>query len=370
MSSFLKACVVGGGPAGLSAAIALKRISGCEVVMVDCAVPPVDKACGEGLMPDSIAALRQLDIDIPADAGFAFRGIRFTDGSSSVFADFPDGMARGIRRPVLHSLLVDCAAKQGIEMLWGVKQVRLESNGILANGRFVRADLVVGADGQNSSIRRQASLNRTKREKRRFGFRRHYHVAPWSPYVELHWAPHFQIYVTPVAHEEICVALISRDPHLRLDQALRECPELNTRLARALPVSPEMGALSVSRTLEHIQRENVVLIGDASGSVDAITGEGMCLGFRQSLALASAVRSQHVSNYERLHGAIMKRPRTMASLMMALDRNNQLQRRALAGLARHPELFQSLLSIHVGASTFRRLYSWRLLDFGRAFLAA
>jgi len=114
----------------------------------------------------------------------------------------------------------------------------------------------------------------------------------------------------------------------------------------------------------------VVLVGDASGSVDAITGEGMGLGFKQALALAECVRSNDIRQYEPLHRDLMKRPQTMASLMLTLERNGQLQRRALAGLAKHPEVFESLLAVHVGASSFRHVCSWRLLDFGRAFLAA
>ena len=368
-SSDRKVCVVGGGPVGLAAAIALKR-EDCDVTVVDCAVPPVAKACGEGLMPDSIAALAELGIEIPADAGFAFRGIRFADACSSVFADFPNGIARGLRRTVLHELLIQHATGLGVSIFWGAKRVRLTEGRVSVDGRSIQADLVVGADGQNSQIRRQASLDHVKREGRRYGFRRHYRIAPWSSYMELHWGPRSQIYTTPVAEDEICVVVISRHPKLRLEHALCNFPELQKRLKGSLPVSPEMGALSISRTLRSVQRGNVVLIGDASGSVDAITGEGMCLGFKQALALAHAIRTGDVREYESQHRALMKRPQRMASLMLTLEHSGQLQRRALAAFAQNPELFESLLAIHVGASSFGELRFWRLLDFGRAFLAA
>ena len=67
-------------------------------MVVDCATPPIDKACGEGLMPDSLQALAGLGVAIPSHAGFAFRGIRFADAHSSVYADFPDGMGKGVQR--------------------------------------------------------------------------------------------------------------------------------------------------------------------------------------------------------------------------------------------------------------------------------
>ena len=362
-------CVVGGGPAGLAAAIALKRI-GCAVTVADCAVPPIDKACGEGLMPDSLLELRQLGIEIPDRTGFPFRGIRFADRYSSVCADFPSGLARGVRRTILHDLLIERAMSLGLSMIWNAKHVQLDEGGISLADRFLQADLVVGADGQNSQIRRQAGLDEVTREKRRYGFRRHYRIAPWSSYMELYWGPRSQIYVTPVAADEVCVAVISGNSKLRLEQALSDFSELNRHLTGAEAVSTEMGALSVSRTLKSACRENVALIGDASGSVDAITGEGICVSIKQAHALSASVASGDIGQYQQFHRKLMKRPQQMSSLMLMLERSGQLQRRALAGLAQHPAMFESLLAIHVGAGRFRDLWCGELFGFGRAFLAA
>lgn len=364
-----KVCVVGGGPAGLAAAIALKHRN-CGVTVLDCAVPPINKACGEGLMPDSISVLSRLGIEIPAGLGHNFHGIRFADGRCSVYGNFPSGVRRGLRRTTLHQLLLRHAGRLGISMIWGAKRVKLADTGVSLDGGFIEAELVVGADGQNSQIRRQARLERIVRETRRYGFRRHYRIAPWSSYMELHWGRSSQVYVTPVARNEICVASISRHSRLRLDDSLREIPEVKERLKNAAQLAPDMGALSVSRTLKAVRRNNVVLIGDASGSVDAITGEGMCLAFNQALAIADAVGRGNLEAYDSFHRALLQRPRWMASLMLALERNGGLQRRALAGLAQHPEIFQSLLAIHVGEAQFRDIWSLPLLGFGRAFLAA
>lgn len=368
-SSRRTVCVVGGGPAGLASAIALRR-EGCEVTVVDGAAPPIDKACGEGLLPDSEAAFRELGVEVPADVGFAFRGIRFADERSTVSADFPHGSARGLRRIALHELLSRHAKRVGVRLEWNAKRVRLVEGGVSIDGGSLKAELVVGADGQNSNIRRQAGLDAVKREKRRYGFRRHYRMAPWSSYMEFYWGTASQIYVTPVATDEVCVAVLSRDPQLRLERALRHFPEVRRRLGDAEPVSAEMGGLSISRSLRRLQRGSVVLVGDASGSVDAITGEGICLGMRQALALAEAVRRTDLRIYEQRHRALMRRPQTMASLMLLLERNGRLQRRVLAGLAQRPDVFESLIAIHVGASSFLDLCSWGLMDFGRAFLAS
>jgi 2-polyprenyl-6-methoxyphenol hydroxylase-like FAD-dependent oxidoreductase len=55
--------VVSGGPAGLATALAVRR-KRLRAVVVDSAAPPIDKACGEGLMPDSVAALSALGVGI------------------------------------------------------------------------------------------------------------------------------------------------------------------------------------------------------------------------------------------------------------------------------------------------------------------
>ncbi len=116
----------------------------------------------------------------------------------------------------------------------------------------------------------------------RYGFRRHYSVRPWTDFMEIYWGPGCQFYVTPVGGGEACVALITRDPHLRLDTALTRFPELARRLDGAPVISQERGSVTVTRRLKRIYQGRTVLLGDASGSVDAITGEGMSLSFRQA----------------------------------------------------------------------------------------
>jgi 2-polyprenyl-6-methoxyphenol hydroxylase-like FAD-dependent oxidoreductase len=361
-------CIVGGGPAGLAAAIALRR-EGFAVSLTDCAVPPIDKGCGEGLMPDSIAALGELGVAIPSDLGFRFRGIRFTDGQSSVVADFPNGSGIGLRRTVLHNLLVERATELGVSFFWGTKRTRLEGAGVVIDGEMFKPQLVVGADGQNSRIRRDAGLDTARREVRRFGFRQHYNIAPWSPYMELHWGKRCQLYITPVSEGETCVVLMSSDPKLRLNEGLTEFPDIERRLSCAGASSIETGAVTLSRELERVCRHGLALVGDASGSVDAITGEGMCLGFRQAVALAQAFKAGDVSSYQRMHRAVTRRTRLMASLMLSLENHQNFRRRALATLSKHPDMFARLLAIHVGQSSFLDLCSLRLLDFGFAFLA-
>ncbi len=363
-------CVVGGGPSGLVAALALRR-EGFSVTLADCAVPAIDKACGEGLMPDSLATLRRLGIELDESLGFAFKGVQFSDGEATVSGDFRHGKGLGLRRHLLHQVLVGHAEKAGVKLHWGAKNVRLTAHGIAIQGQEIQARLVVGADGVQSGVRRSAGLDAIKSERRRYGFRRHYRTAPWSEYVELYWGRRGQFYVTPVAENEICVVFISRDPHLRLDEALREFPLLARRLDGVEHGSHEMGALSVSRTLKRVYKDGLALVGDASGSVDVVTGEGMCLAFRQAEALAQAVRKGDLGVYGAVHHKAGSRARLMANLMLSMEWHSEVQRRALKSLAKRPQLFEWLLSFHVGEVLTPKAFSPRmLLGFGFDFLTA
>jgi flavin-dependent dehydrogenase len=359
--------VIGGGPAGLSAGIALCQ-AGFHATVIDRSVPPIDKPCGEGLMPDSLEALAQLGVTIPTELGFRFRGIRFSGTDCSVCADFPNGDGVGVRRTLLHSLLLKRAQEVGVEMLWGAKQVDVAGVHVRVDGRVIPSQFTVAADGQTSLTRRLNGLNAVVREKRRYGFRRHYRVAPWSPYMELYWGRHCQVYVTPVTDDEICAVSMSCDSSVRLDAALAQFPTLRAHLERASVISREMGSLSISRKLRRVCRNGVALVGDASGSVDAITGEGLCLSFKQALSLAAALKSGNLAAYQAEHRAISRRPSWMASLMLTLDTHAGLQRRALASLANHPTVFAWLLSAHVSEMRFSDVLSLPLGQFVRTLL--
>lgn len=166
--------------------------------------------------------------------------------------------------------------------------------------------------------------------------------------MELHWGSLGEIYVTPVSQEQVCVALISRDPKLRLDEALRRFPELERRLAGAETASAEKGALTSTCRLRRVSRGNIALIGDASGTVDAITGEGLCLAFSQAMVLAECLEGEDLSRYEREHRRLALRPRLMAGLMLLLDRRPRLQRRTLRAFSERQDIFRRLLELHVG----------------------
>ncbi len=353
--------IVGGGPAGLATAIAA-RSHGLSVVVADGAVPPIDKPCGEGLMPDGVEALHQLGITIPAGESYPFRGIRFVSDGIKAEAAFPRGTARGIRRTNLHRVLLDHAAARGVRMLWQAAVTGLYPEGAVVAGELVHARWVVGADGSSSRVRNWANLDQHKvdalsdaiQEKNlRFGFRRHYRVTPWTDFMELHWGRHCQIYATPVGREEVCVAMISRNPKLHLEGALGEFPELHARLEDAEHTSSERGAITVMRRLRRVYRGRTVLVGDASGGVDAITGEGLCLAFRQAALLGACLVSGDLARYQQGHHTLLRRPALMARLMLFMARRPHLRRRTMQVFQSSPRSFAGMLAMHVGEGSTR-----------------
>jgi menaquinone-9 beta-reductase len=331
--------VIGGGPAGLAAAIAA-RLKGFDVVVADAAQPPIDKACGEGLMPDSLDALRQLGVAIDPDRSFSFRGIRFIGEGGSVAADFRRDCGIAVRRVRLHQALVDRAHELGVTLLWRTRVTGIGD---------VRARWIIGADGERSRVRHWASLDAVRSESFRYGFRRHYRVRPWTDFVEVYWGLGCQMYVTGVAHDEMLIGLLTRDPHMRLNDALPHFPDLARKLAGAATLSEERGAITVMRRLRRVHCGHIALIGDASGSVDAITGEGMGLAFRQSLALANALAANNLDQYQTAHRRMARRPAFMAQLMLTLDRFPRIRPRVLRAFEAKPAIFERLLAIHVAA---------------------
>jgi flavin-dependent dehydrogenase len=163
---------------------------------------------------------------------------------------------------------------------------------------------------------------------------------------------------------------MSRDSHLRLDQALPMFPELFGRLKNAASTSTERGAISATRRLARVYRGRVVLVGDASGSVDAITGEGLRLCFDQSLALAQALADDDLDAYAAAHRQLARRPAFMAALMLSLGHSAWLRGRVLRALSSEPRIFASQIAMHVGAASTADFIRRSVLPLGRHILAA
>ncbi len=102
--------VVGGGPAGIATAIAAS-LKGLSVTVLDSRKPPIDKPCGEGLLPEAVAALSALGIELDSTLAFPFRGIRFCDQNSAASASIARG--KSLRGPPHCAAPNSCRASAG-----------------------------------------------------------------------------------------------------------------------------------------------------------------------------------------------------------------------------------------------------------------
>lgn len=369
------AIVVGGGPVGLATAIAL-RAKGLAVALFDRATPPIDKACGEGVMPHGVAALARLGVCPDEDCGRRFAGVRYVEplrGGGELVAEarFPRGHGLGIRRLQLHLALARCAEQSGVELHWGEAVTGVAHRGVLTAAGRLEARWIVGADGLHSKVRRWAGLEGRPAPGRRFGVRRHYAAPAWTDLVEVHWGERADAYVTPVCDGVVGVAFLAPPGSLHCDALLRGFPALAARLAGARPVSDERGAGPLRQRVRGLVAGNVVLVGDASGYLDAITGEGLSLGFRQGEALADALAAGDPARYVAAHARLKREPDRMIRLLLLLERHPALRRRAIAALAREPAVFQRFLAINDGQATLRSLglgsvarLAWRMAAAG------
>jgi flavin-dependent dehydrogenase len=359
--------VVGGGPVGLAAGLAARQ-RGLEVLVVEREIPPIDKPCGEGVMPEGVSVLNKFGIN-PIGRAVAFRGIRFTEDGLAVEAAFTAGHGLGIRRTRLHQLLIDRAEETGVAMRWGEPVTRIGRGRVELGGRSVACRWVIGADGRGSRVRRWARFREPSSAPRRIGLRQHFRVAPWSDFVEVHWNDHGQAVVTPVSSGEICVSILTNQARLRMAQLVELFPEISRRLEGAVPSSQARGALCGTSAMRSVVGDGLALVGDAAGTVDALTGEGLSLGLREAVALADAIAQDKPGRYQAAHRRIRRMPRAMARLMLSIGERRSLRRRVLRGLISQSQIFAYMLGVHTGTLSAREVPLGAFAGFVRAMFA-
>ncbi|SDE27262.1 NAD(P)/FAD-dependent oxidoreductase [Streptomyces prasinopilosus] len=327
--------VVGGGPAGLATALHAAR-AGLEAVVWEQRAGTLDKACGEGLMPGAVAELTALGVHPP---GYDLRGIRYVAGAHRADAAFRAGPGRGVRRTVLHAALREAVLAAGVRVEQRtVRRVEQDEDGVVADG--TRARHLVAADGLHSPIRRALGLHRPRRAPRRHGLRRHYVLAPWSDHVEVHWARDAEAYVTPVSDNLVGVAVLTagRGPY---DGHLAAFPELRERLAGAESATPVRGAGPLRQDASARTAGRVLLVGDAAGYVDALTGEGIALALAQAPAAVRAVVDGDPAAYEREWRRLTRRYRRLTRALLGATRVPPLRAALVPAAQRLPRLFSA-----------------------------
>ncbi|MGA5274196.1 NAD(P)/FAD-dependent oxidoreductase [Streptomyces cellulosae] len=332
--------VVGGGPAGLATALHAAR-AGLDTVVAEPRPAPVDKACGEGLMPGAVRALTALGLHAP---GHPLAGIRYVQGPRRAEALFRRGQGLGVRRTDLHTVLHRAVLDAGVPVLpLRVDAVRQDADGVSVPGAGLRARWLVAADGLHSPLRRALGLDRPTRTRPRYGLRRHYAVPPWTSHVEVHWGPDAEAYVTPLGPRLVGVALLTsrRAPY---DTQLAGFPELAARLPPDTAVTPVRGAGPLHRRSRARVHGRILFVGDAAGYVDALTGEGVCLALTGADALVANLRRGTPGRYRADWARATRRYRVLTELLVRARRQPALAPHIVPVAARLPRLFAAAVN--------------------------
>ncbi len=358
--------VAGGGPAGLAVAIAA-RIHGLSAIVIERRPSPPDKACGECLMPPAVLALDRmgvLDLIDPAQRP-SIGGIRIKVGPLSAVGYLPSPGALGVRRTTLTAAMMHRAGRLGAEfqMRTSVLGYRVQLDHVVAETDVgtVRARFLAAADGLHSRLCPVAGLQAAASGLRRFGIRQHFRVTPWSRFVEVHLAYGVEAYVTPVGPERVGVAFLWDDARAKrqcvsIDKLFERFPSISARLAGAVVDSRPRGAGPMARSARSRIADRFALVGDAAGYIDAITGEGLSLALVSALTLGRILPTalelggsrETLLAYERDSARQFRRYAFVTKTMLAFARRPALHGPTIAMLARHPQMFSSILRFAVG----------------------
>jgi flavin-dependent dehydrogenase len=291
--------VVGGGPVGLATAIHC-ALAGLSVAVAEPRGTPIDKACGEGVMPAAVRRLAALGV---RPDGRPLRGIRYVDERRQADARFRHGDGLGVRRTALHGALAARATALGIPVLpTRVTAFAQQDSHVTAAGTDAR--YLVAADGLHSTIRRileRGGASSPRRPPaRRYGLRTHFRIAPWTDLVEVHLTARAEAYVTPVTADVVGVALLLPRPGGDdFEAQLSAFPTLSRRLAGTARASGVRGAGPMRQDVQRRVYGRVLLVGDASGYLDALTGEGLSVGLAQAEVLTRCLAAGRPDDYER-----------------------------------------------------------------------
>jgi len=340
--------VIGGGPVGLSAAI-YAALAGLSVRILEMKSGVIDKACGEGLMPGGVKALQEMGVAIAQYS--PLKGIRYVDNGKAAEGRFTHGDGWGIRRLQLHEALRTRALALGVTIdVHRANVIRQFDDHVEVDG--YKARYVIGADGLHSPTRRKLNLEKKRPHYARYGLRRHFEVPSWTnQFVEIHLSPCAEAYVTPVSANVVGVAILfGNELHEKLrnadgkfyDNALNEFPALKARLEN--PCSKIQGSGPFKVTLKNRVAGRVLLVGDAAGYLDPMTGEGVRLGFATAKAAVKAICKSSPQSYERAWMQLTLRYWISTSAILQVRKSRWMSKLVVPLLSRAPRLFDWALA--------------------------
>jgi flavin-dependent dehydrogenase len=363
--------IAGGGVAGSALAILLGRRS-LTVELFERARFPREKPCGEGLMPAGVAVLQRLGL-AETVGGAAFYGVRYHFGDHTAEGRFPEVAGvpvagRAQRRKHLDHVLFQAAATTpGVTAQTGaLVEAPLRENrrvaGLIVNGEPRRARLVVAADGVHSRIRHQLGLDVPARRKR-LGVRAHFRLAPGqteAPWVDVFVGRGHELYVAPLPKGELLVAALAESETWG-DSAERAfhrwCnaePRLALRLEGAEQVSSLMGSSPLAGGAQIGVAPGVVLLGDAAGFLDPITGGGMTQALMSAELLAQYIvgrlgtQERWLWEFDRERQQMLRDYQILTQMVLWVADHPRLAKGLLSALKNSPSIFSHLVGVSGG----------------------
>lgn len=330
--------VAGCGPAGAATAIRA-ALSGLSVVVVEPRSAPIDKACGEGIAHSAADYLGRLGVEL---SGRPFHGIRYLDANHQVDARFHAGPGLGVRRTTLHAGLVDRLISLDVPIVDNrIGPITQNTTSVTAAGYTAR--YLAAADGLHSGIRRQFGLASPASGEVRRGLRQHFAVSPWTDLVEVYWSALGEAYVTPVADDLVGVAILT-SARGTFDSHLDAFPALKRRLQGASPANAVMGAGPLRQRVRARVAGRVLLVGDAAGYVDALTGEGIAVALRTSAELVRCVELDRPDDYEAAWRRVSWECRLLTGSLLWARNRSLLAPRIVPAAARLPGVYARIVN--------------------------
>ncbi|GAB4014082.1 MAG: NAD(P)/FAD-dependent oxidoreductase [Bdellovibrio sp.] len=319
--------IIGGGPIGLYAALELK-VAGFQVAVFEKKIFPIDKVCGEGIMPLGRKLLKRHNVVFSSEFSYSFSGIEFKDQDQlSATLDFKVGSGLGVRRLELSQKLKEMVETNNIMLTESSEYISHEETGDLVsvkikiNNEFrnFRTKYLVAADGIHSKVRNQLQAPLKKFPFSRIGLRWHLPITPWSPNVQVFWSKGIEAYVTPVGENLVEIAILSFKSCFegqKIEEILDHFPELKSIINGEAPLD-KRGYGPFPIEMKQNVHGRVIFIGDAFAFIDGITGDGLSFGFLQGHLLAMNAYCledyvKKVRNYFRLYKLI-----TFSTLMLS-----------------------------------------------------
>lgn len=390
MTGPIDALIVGGGPAGSATAALLAR-RGCRVVVIDRAVFPRPKACGDYLNPGCDLEFERLGVrDAVAGAAARVRGMRLVtaDGTAAALP-FPHRNGWALPRARLDQTLLEYAARCGVEIWDGSRLASLDAGPDAVRVCFEhggrverrRARLVIGADGLRSAVARAAGIDAAVTHGRytvgaylsgleelpasvdftvagESAARRSSGTDGWG---EIHLRADAYCGVAHLPGGVANVTLAAPRRTLRAWRGnveagywtwLRGCPGLRDRLARAERVGPLTAVGPLGYYRRRAGRGRVLLVGDAAAHLDPMTGQGVYLALRGAeLCAAIAAEALDRTGVPSLRKYALARWREFgpvfaaSRLVQGLAFRRGVARRAARQMVRHPDLAGRLVGM-------------------------